>query len=209
MNDNKLVTGGFVFALTSLVTYSYHILNDKSKYKLRQNRQLETIIEDIIGENEISQKKNTTPNNTPESEKNLSNDFKTNNIKTYNEKSSPLQKLKDDKIDILVKDMKILAEEKINSGTHSMSSFLELYNTGSQTDTEELEFTKLDHYRGQEIYGTPIITTLTHSADFKCESDESSEVEISYYSETEILKPSSKRKLLDRVKSLLQKKIVR
>ena len=201
MSDNKLFSGGLIFALSSLATYSYHIMNQPTRPRpssyTRQNKNLSTIIEEHTNINS-----NITPNNTPENE--ITNNKELNeNIEKYMDNFSLVQKDNKEEINKLIENL----EEKnkqIKSKTNSitMSSFLELYNTNSQTNTDDLEFTKLEHKLERNVYGTlddekPFIKKFDkdyHSEELY-ESDESSDVEISYYSENEIyFKSKSKKK---------------
>ena len=126
MSDNKLVSGGLVFALTSLVTYSYHHItsnNRRSKYNYDKYPML-SIQEDVIGEEEVQNK--ITPSNSPRSEKSIEYD---NELPNYDTNDSPLtveEHINEEQIQKLV-DIVDNIEKQIEKKTESQtfSSFLE------------------------------------------------------------------------------------
>jgi hypothetical protein len=194
MNDNKLISGGLIFAFTSLVTYGYHAMNDTSKYK-RKYTPMKPIIEEYDNNDNDNDNGTITPSNTPElrPENNSISSIDTKDLLTYQEDSSPLKiDEEDDDIEKIINTI----EKKIDNHTNtlSISSFLELCNTGSQTDTEELEFTKLNN-KFSNISITRFDDKKYHSdCNYESDNSEKSDIEISYFSETELYKPRKKKR---------------
>ncbi len=84
-------------------------------------------------------------------------------------------------------------EKRPESGSNSFSSFFELRNTGSLTDTEELEFVKLNDYK----FIDNILESLIENISDVSQSLSDSEIDnnnksyysvISYHSDSELVK---------------------
>ena len=224
MSDNKLVTGGLLFTAVSLFTY--HFMGDNLKpRRIRRNYNYKTTIAPIIEEElEIFEElhKTKTPSNTPTSKQilNLKTDISDLNLNhpVYNEKESPLVD-NTNEISEIIETIDNFDKNKLDSATNSMSSFLELCNTGSQTDTEELEFLKVDiilkniisNITDRNIYGNTepevVRPTISPTISFndKIYSESNSYIlNISYYSDGEIYK-RKKRKKVNRVLKFLKR----
>lgn len=189
MDENKLVSGGIIFALSSIATYSYHQMMTQNKKK--RKRKIMKKMSPIMEFREL-QSGQVTPCNTP-----LSNTAEITPAQTPISKSPTNELvLKVEEPLMEIKELNEKSNEKTNSC--SMSSFLELNQTGSQTDTEELEFMKLDKIKSdRKVYGTPtlIITernkiknTIKLNSSEKEYDTDSEDIEVSYYSEGELLK---------------------
>ena len=188
MTDNKLVSGGLLFTAVSIFTYSYHMFN-KNKFKPN----IKSIEENIIGEilDKQSDNNTKTPSNTPQPEQDNEIQLNKTSIDIYNEDDSPLQNLQNLEINNIVEEIQEKFTKK-DSNTGSISSFLELFNTGSQTDTEELEFLNVN----SNIYGElpkPSLLFKSLSCD-NINYDEESDVEFSYCSEGEQSKKKKNKK---------------
>ena len=148
--SDKIVSGGLLFTAVSLLTYSMWS-SSKPKPSPRKRRYnpiaYKTTISTINEERseEITQEIPITPNNT------INNTVNNTPIQTQTpiieENISELiilteEKTISDEVDSIVENINKF--EGRNSNTNSISSFLELNNTGSMTDTEELEFTKIN-----------------------------------------------------------------
>lgn len=193
--SEKLVSGGILFAITSLATYSYHQIMSEKKERKRPYRLDIQQMEPIQEYSPIL--KNVTPNNTPASELIIPDQT----LELFNEDNTLLTKEEDiEKIKKRVEQIEKTLDktfDKTNSIT--MSSFFELYHTGSQTDTEELEFTKLENINKQrQIYGSPNIYPFNkgYSSEKDYKYDLSEEIDNkSYYSDSELYK--KKRKIVN------------
>lgn len=115
---------------------------------------IKTNISTIIEEVEIKEDP-ITPNNTLSNTENQSPKTKSINIETFTESESPLG-VTNSSIDSIVENIEKFTKKDNN--TDSMSSFLELFNTGSLTDTEELEFTNLTNDESMDKLLKKIIT---------------------------------------------------
>lgn len=197
MDENKLVSGGIIFALSSIATYSYHQMinqntkkNNKKNNKKNKRKLKKPIMEPIMEENEGS----LPPNNTPIMS--LTPNMKSVKVIEHKE-PKPIVEKEDPPTGRLRN--KVSSENKSNSIT--MSSFFELNNTGSLTNTEELEFTKIEHKKDFKIYGSPecykpklklINTDKGYSSERGEYDSDSDDIQVTYYSEGELLKNKSK-----------------
>lgn len=150
MSDNKFVSATFLFGAVSFLTYQ---LLPKSTKKRNRSEIYKTKISTIDENNEIGE----LENNIKLSYNRITNPITPHNTVVTTPIDSPKLNpkminqsvLELDEINCIVESIEKFEENKKNSNTNSISSFLELYNTGSQTDTEELEFTKI-----LNVYGT-------------------------------------------------------
>lgn len=182
-DNNTLLKGGMFFALSSLATLSYHFLNEKPKKKKKTKKRMISIKEEPV----LPQ----TPPNSP--------------VNKFNDSYHSLEKVvmttypPNDKeiVENCVNDI----VNKVETETHTFSSFLELKDINSATNTEELEFTKIEHHT--RIYGTPRIDSPPDMqllklnnrncfSDMEYDTDESSVIQHSY-SDSELLKTKSKK----------------
>ena len=215
-DNNKLISGGIVFALTSLATYSFHkMLNEKQK-QYNSNRRMESIIENYH--------ENITPSNTPNTEPQIQLN---ETLITYDEIDSPLKQMEDiEKFLTNEENLKLpditpptmeIQENQLENPTKSMSTFYELNHTNSITNTEDLEFTKVEfsksnsnsNIKKNNIYGTPLEEQNTttgiklfdkgYYSELEYESD-NSDVEHSYHeyhSETDFFKHKTNKKKIN------------
>lgn len=176
-NNHRLVSGGILFALTSIATYQLHKMfrNKNVQPKTPPNSPIEctTPCNSPIDCN--------TPSNSPIDCNTPSN--------TPLECTTPCNESQEEECCLVKK------EENSES-----LSFVKLRHTGSQTGTDELNFTKIESNKDHRIYGNPCVNiNLTNSRGYNSEinykSDcESDEIQISYYSESDLLKIDEKRK---------------
>ena len=187
MDENKLVSGGIIFALSSLATLSYHNMMNKNNRK--KNKKTIKKMKPII---EVEENDGYIPStNTPIS----------NSIEELNPITQTLTVQEESKLIIHDNDIKIIKtfEPPNNTNTNTMSSFFELNNTCSLTNTEELEFTKLDSIQHDcKIYGTPTLKLINknnyrgYSSEREEYGSDSDDVEVTYYSEGELIKNKNK-----------------
>ena len=214
MSDNKFVSGGLLFTAVSFFTYQLMSNNTKPKQKhtrpYRPN--IASILEETSMETSILESHPIpTPNNTPEYLV-KDPDITLPNLDIYDEINSPLVPLESSEISQIVENIENLGEKR---DTNSMSSFLELFNTGSQTDTEELEFTKINNSKADQVesilrniindvtnknvYGSAGESAKSISLNNETHSETTSDIlNISYHSDGEIL-PIRRRKKVNRI----------
>lgn len=156
--SDKFVSGGLLFAAASFFTY--HIMTSPkpkpNKRRFRPRPEFKTniatiteeISEEIIENNTNPSTPHNTLNNSPIQNSPLVNQDQTPDenipelVITSDEKTISEKDISDE-VDSIVENINNFDCKK-DSNTNSISSFLELNNTGSLTGTEELEFTKIN-----------------------------------------------------------------
>ena len=177
--SDKLVSGSIIFTAVSLFTYNF--LNSTSSREKKERYVPKKLMEQMetIFENQEETGRPVTPTNTPNS--------------NPQEERLTLKKILDTcgSNDLLITNDMVLNDD--NTQTFTMSSFLEL--EGDQTDTEELEFTKinskLDLFKPKLI----LLSNKEKSKDeretkseeiYTQEEEKSEDIEYSYYSESNL-----------------------
>lgn len=228
--SEKLVTGSILFTAVSLFTYHFMGHNLKPKKSNRKHIKFENYktpispIVEGINEEEVEDDKIKTPSNTPISSHELYkiDDISDLQLDHQEKENTPLLIIQDNISDII--DNMENFDKKVDSNTNSMSSFVELCNTYSLTDTEELEFYKVDdtilkrisnvskEFPSAHIYGTadieepigqPISLTLDDNPTY---SESMSDINISYYSDGEKYKTKRRKKVNGILKFLKRNK---
>jgi len=229
MSDNKFVSGGLLLAAVSFMTYKIIGTRPIIPNKIRKNRYSPMMNISTIHEGHHEEEQPTTPENSL-----ATSELKLQVEPIYKQEESLLinENILPDELDSIVENInKMGKKDSKDSSTNSMSSFLELNNTGSMTGTGELEFTNVDIdennldkilkeiinqvvIKVDNIYGSPGMSEseeipklkqnnfLEEYKDKEYNSD-LDEKEVDYYSEDETRKIKKKKKFL---KSLVRRK---
>lgn len=151
--SDKLVSGGLLFTAVSFLTYQF--INGHKPVRKQYKTNMQPIKEEEIIE-EIIKTPSNTLENTPKKSPNLKEEIETFELND----TSPLLIQENENFQDIINNMNNMVNKETNS--NSISSFLELYNTGSLTNTDDLEFTKINNsdllkklIDNKEIYGKP------------------------------------------------------